>query len=102
MLKNTNDHVDLLTTKGALSKRQLKQALRYMSYQAQLLNSSALLLYLYPLPLGELLAFTAGTVYPAIISVREQESNVAGLAQMIAGGYYGLLMEFLPTSARKS
>ena len=93
VLKSSEDSVDLITIEGALSEKQLKQALRYMSYRAQWLNSSFFLIT--PLPAGEVLSFVGGSVYPAMTYFKEQESPVAATVQMLAGGWFGPIVEFM-------
>ena len=100
VLKSSGDRIDLVTTAGALSEKQLKQAVRYMSYQEQWLNASFVLLS--PLPLGEFIAFTVGSVYPMIIHLKEQESPSATFIQVVAGGWLGPLVEFLQRRDRFS
>ena len=93
VLKSSEDSVDLITIEGALSEKQLKQALRYMSYRAQWLNSSFLLIT--PLPAGVILSFVGGSVYPVMTYLKEQESLAAATAHMVAGGWFGPIMEFM-------
>lgn len=100
VLKSSGDRIDVVTTEGALSEKQLKQAVRYMSYREQWLNASFILLA--PLPLGEFIAFTVGSVYPMIIHLKEQESPSATFLQVVAGGWLGPLIEFLQRRDRFS
>lgn len=99
VLKASKDQVELITIDGALSEKQLKQAVRYMSYREQWTNSLFMLLILVPGP-GEIISFTAGSVYPIAVYLKEQESSDAMIAQTLAGGWYGPLMEFLHRRSR--
>ena len=101
VLKNSDDHVELITEKGALSGKQLKQALRYMSYREQFINSSFVVLMFIP-PIGTAVSFIGGSIYPAVVYLNEQESIHAVAGQLVAGGWYGPIMEFLQRRDRLS
>ena len=94
---------ELITSEGALDKRQLGRALRFLSYQehvalaAGTLIGGAVSMFI---PMTGFAGIGADVAYPVVIGYLDQEDDAAIILQMVSPAGLGVVAEYYQRRAR--